>query len=410
MTQPLPLRTINWKRNLLVVWLSQFLAMIGFGCCMPFIPLFLRDELGIANDQLRGVYVSVYYFAGMSSLCIATAVWGILADRFGRKLMLLRASYAAALFYPLFALAPNIYVLLAIRFICSFLAGTVNPAQTLLVATTPPEKHGFVLGTFSTSIWGGNMVGFMTGGLVVHYFGYTAAFMTCGVIYLISGALVHIFAEEHFVRPVKTTVVEKKPLIRGSFTPGILWLMLMFLLMGIGRRIEEPFVAMQVEVVNGKAGAAFYTGIASAAAALGGVISGILVGKLCDRLPPQKLAIPILTISAAATLWQAYSPGVASFIAARFCTYLAAGGIQPVLQVMLSRIIRPETRGTYFGWSNSVNTAGGIICSPISGAIAYWLNVRGIFATGALTIALMIPLMIPTARACRKEEKTLALR
>ena len=131
---------------------------------------------------------------------------------------------------------------------------------------------------------------------------------------------------------------------------------------------------------------------------------------MCDRFAPQKLAIPILTVSAAATLWQAYSPGVASFIAARFFTYLAAGGIQPVLQVMLSRIITPETRGTYFGWSNSVNTAGGIICSPISAAIAYWCNVRGIFAAGALTIALMIPLMIPTARACRKEEKTLALR
>ena len=124
-----PLPAVNWKRNLLVVWLSQFLAMIGFGCCMPFIPLFLRDQLGIANDQLRGFYVSVYYFSGMTSLCIATAVWGILADRFGRKLMLLRASYAAALFYPLFALAPNIYVLLVIRFICSFLAGTVNPAR-----------------------------------------------------------------------------------------------------------------------------------------------------------------------------------------------------------------------------------------------------------------------------------------
>lgn len=404
MNNSLPPHTINWKKNLWVVWLSQFLAMIGFGCCMPFIPLFLRDQLGIANDQLRGFYVSVYYFSGMASLCIATAVWGILADRFGRKLMLLRASYAAALFYPLFALAPNIYVLLVIRFICSFLAGTVNPAQTLLVATTPQEKHGFVLGTFSTSIWGGNMVGFMTGGLVVHYFGYTAAFMTCGAIYLLSGLLIHIFAEEHFVRPVRTAD-KKKPTLRGSFTPGILWLMLMFLLMGLGRRIEEPFVAMQVEVVNGKTGAAFYTGIASAAAALGGVISGILIGKLCDRHPPKKLAIPIIAVSALATLWQAYSSGVYSFIAARFLTYLAAGGIQPIFQVMLSRIITPETRGTYFGWSNSVNTAGGILCTFISAPLALFSSVRIIFAAGAMIIALMLPLMFPTARACAKEEK-----
>ena len=228
--------------------------------------------------------------------------------------------------------------------------------------------------------------------------------MTCGVIYLISGALVHIFAEERFVRPVKTAA-QKKSARRGSFTPGILWLMLMFLLMGLGRRVEEPFVAMQVEVVNGKAGAAFYTGIASAAAALGGVISGILIGKLCDRCPPKKLAIPIIAVTALATLWQAYSPGVYSFIAARFLTYLAAGGIQPVFQVMLSRIITPETRGTYFGWSNSVNTAGGILCSFISAPLALFSSVRIIFAAGAAIIALMIPLMYPTARACDRETR-----
>ena len=137
---------VNWKNNLLVIWLSQFLAMVGFGCCMPFIPLLLKENLHVDDDSVRGLYVSIYYLAAMVSLCIATSVWGMLADRFGRKLMLLRASYAAAIFYPLLALAPNFWVLVTIRFVCSFFSGTVNPAQTLLISTTPNEKHGFVLG------------------------------------------------------------------------------------------------------------------------------------------------------------------------------------------------------------------------------------------------------------------------
>ena len=128
---------INWKKNLLVIWLSQFLAMVGFGCCMPFIPLLLKENLHVTDDSIRGLYVSIYYLASMVSLCIATSVWGMLADRFGRKLMLLRASYAAAIFYPLLALAPNFGILLLIRFVCSFFSGTVNPAQTLLITTTP---------------------------------------------------------------------------------------------------------------------------------------------------------------------------------------------------------------------------------------------------------------------------------
>ena len=403
-----PRLAINWKKNLVFIGLSQFLAMVGFGCCMPFIPLLLRENLHIVDDSIRGVFVSAYYLAGMTSLCVASTVWGILADRFGRKIMLLRASYAAAIFYPMLAFAPNVWVLIGIRFVCSFFSGTVNPAQTLLVSTTPSDKHGFVLGTLSTSTWSGNMLGYLAGGLIVHYFTYRAAFMTCGVIYLISGLLVHIFAQENFVKP------EKKPAdgnakntpehrFRDLATPAVVWLLTMFLLMGISRRIEQPFLAEQVRVVHGDAGAGFWTGIISAAAALGGVISGMLTGYLCDRLPPRKLLIPVLLISGTMTVLQALSPTIQVLIAARFFTYLAAGGLQPILQVMLTKVTPPELKGTFFGWSGSVNTAGGIVCSFMSAGIAYYIGVRGIFMAAAFLMFLMIPLTFPTICACLKE-------
>ena len=116
---------VNWKRNLFFVWLSQMLSLAGFGLCMPFIPIFMREVLKV-EESLRGVYVSAFTFAGLVSLCIATAIWGMLGDRFGRKLMLLRASYGAALLYPLLCFAPNVYVLIGIRFLCSFFSGTVG--------------------------------------------------------------------------------------------------------------------------------------------------------------------------------------------------------------------------------------------------------------------------------------------
>lgn len=378
----------HWRKNLYIVWISQFLAMIGFGCCMPFIPILLRENLHIDNEKLRGLYVSLYYLAGMSSLCVANIVWGILADRFGRKIMLLRASYAAAIFYPLLSLAPNFWVLVLIRFICSFFSGTVVPAQTLLVSTTPPEKHGFVLGAVSTSIWSGNMVGYLAGGLIVHYAGFKTAFFTCGAIYLLSAVLVHIFVKENF-----NYTAAKKEKVKFSFkylaNPAILWLLVMFLLMGIARRIEQPFLAMQVELVHGKDGAAFYTGIISAAAALGGVISGVAVGKLCDKYNPQKLIVPIIIFSAAFTLGQAFSCNIIMLIIARFFTYFAAGGLQPVLQVILAKTTSAELRGTFFGWSGGINTAGGIVCSFLSGSLVLLTGVRSIFVAAAVILLLI---------------------
>ena len=378
----------NWRRNLYVVWISQFLAMIGFGCCMPFIPILLRESLNIDNEKLRGLYVSLYYLAGMSSLCIANIVWGILADKFGRKIMLLRASYAAAIFYPLLAFAPNFWILVRIRFICSFFSGTVVPAQTLLVSTTPPEKHGFVLGAVSTSIWSGNMCGYLAGGLIVHYAGFKTAFMACGIIYLISGALVHIFVKENFHYSP-----EKKEKVKFSFkylsSPVVFWLLVMFLIMGIARRIEHPFLAMQVELVNGVDKAAFYTGIISAAAALGGVLSGVVVGQLCDRYDPQKLIMPIIISSAVFTLAQAFSVNIEMLTVSRFLTFFAAGGLQLVLQVILAKTTSAELRGTFFGWSGGINTAGGIVCSFISGTLVLAAGVRSIFVAGAVMLMLI---------------------
>ena len=320
--------------------------------------------------------------------------------------MLLRASYAAAIFYPLLALAPNFYVLLAIRFVCSFFSGTVNPAQTLLVSTTPPEKHGFVLGTLSTATSSGDMLGFLLGGLIVEYFGYTTAFMTCGVIYLFSALLVHIFIHEDFHRtiPAKTAVKETRwQSFRRLATPGVTWLLLLFMLNGLATRNDSPFVPMLVETINGFDRAAFYTGIASAAAAFGGILSGIAIGRLSDKYSPKTLLTCVILMTATLTATHAFAPNIYSLISIRFVTRFAAGGLQPILLVILSRITSPERKGTFFGWSGSVNQAGGIFAALLSGSVAYYVGVRGIFISSAIIFFSMLPLSIPMLKAAAIE-------
>ena len=396
---------VNWKSNLFVIWLSQFLAMVGFGCCMPFIPLLLKENLHIDDPNLRGVYTNIYYLASMVSLCIATSVWGMLADRFGRKLMLLRASYAAALFYPLLAFAPNFWVLAAIRFVCSFFSGTVNPAQTLLIATTPKEKHGFVLGVLSTGTNSGNMLGYLLGAEIVERFGYTQAFLTCGAIYLTSAILVHLFARDDFnVKLAKKQRSTNKYKFKEVATPAVIWLLVLFLCFGVSHRLLQPNMALLVEeVIGGIKGAARYTGIVSAAASVGGFLAGLCMGWLCDRIAPRKLMVPILIFSSAFTAAMAFSTNVHMLIVCRFLAAFAICGIQPALQLMLTKITRDELRGTYFGWSGSVNTAGGIVCSFLGGTVVWFCGIRGVYMASALIIAIMLPILIPTVIAMKKE-------
>ena len=381
---------INWQRNLWTVWLSQFLSLAGFGMCGPFIPLFMKDSLGITDDAQRGAWVAVFTFAGLLSLCAANFMWGMLADRFGRKLMLLRASYGTALLYPLMVFSPNIYWLIGFRALSALFTGTVNPAQTLLVSTTPKERHGYVLGVLSTAVWSGNLTGYLLGGIVVELWGYTAAFMSCSMLYFTSGLLIHFLVKENFKAPEKSNSKERKKLSGEIMVPGVMALLLMFMLMGAGRRIDQPFVAMLVEMIHGESGAALYTGIISAGGAVGGVIAGFGFGTLSDRYPPEKMIVPVVSIAAFCAVWQGVSPNIWSLGIARFFYYFVAGGMQPMLLVMLSRLISPERKGTFFGWSASVNLAGGLGASAISGLIAYNLGVRAIFIAGGILLILML--------------------
>ncbi len=55
----------GWRKNIILVWLSQLLVMSGFDATIPFIALLLRDQYGIVSEGERGICMSLFYFFGM---------------------------------------------------------------------------------------------------------------------------------------------------------------------------------------------------------------------------------------------------------------------------------------------------------------------------------------------------------
>ncbi|MBR6373047.1 MAG: MFS transporter, partial [Victivallales bacterium] len=81
-----------WKLNLAMLWLSQLLIMAGFDAMIPFIPLFIKDGLGVSDPAALMMYVSMFNFWGSMGYAIFNPIWGFLADKFGVKPMLLRGT------------------------------------------------------------------------------------------------------------------------------------------------------------------------------------------------------------------------------------------------------------------------------------------------------------------------------
>ena len=398
---------ISWKRNLACIWIGQILAMAGTSMVIPFIPLFLREKLGFVDEAQRAMAVSLFFSVGLLSFCISNPIWGAVADRYGRKLMLLRAYFVTAITFPAMYFMPNWGALIVMRFISSAFSGTVAAAQTLVAVTTPDEHQGFALGTLSTAFWSGNMLGMVAGGLVVHYWGYLTAFMICGAMFMVGGILTICFVQENFVPPAKATVKKQKNwkmLLPGFDTSVWIILGIMFVF-PLVRRSDEPFLALLVELIGGVEKAALNTGWVSALAAAGGFLSGVVFGHLSDRCKPVALAVPALAAAGGFMLLQAVSQSLYVLGFARFLVFFAAGGLEPIFLAMLSHTVKKEQRGSAFGWGASIRMFGGMFGSIIGGTVIALTGTRGIFAFAGVMMYALIPLIIWATGKIQKGKK-----
>lgn len=396
----------HWKKNLIGVWLSQILCMAGFSSIMPFIPLFIRDKYQITDERDLGMWVATLTFFSFCSYCIATPIWGMVADKFGRKLMLLRAQYLAALLFPLMYFAPTITSLVGIRTFVSLFSGVTNSAQTLVISTTPKEHHGVALGTLSTAIWSGNMIGFLAGALFVNAFGYFWGFMCCGAMFLVGGLIIHIFVHENFVPPEKKEKSNSFFSFFNGLSSAIVLILVLFFAMGMARRLDEPYIALLVSQLAAPDQAVFFTGLISLIAALGGMFSGIVTGKLCDRFDPVKVSVPAVLVASATMIFQALSFNLWMLGGARFVHFTAAGGLEPAFLTLLARIIPEEKQGTILGIASSVRFFGILMSAVLSGGII-WLfgNIRAVFFGSSILFLLLLPLIFLAAANIRKNNQ-----
>jgi len=87
----------HYKRNLAVLWVGNFFTGIGLSLVVPFLPLFI-DTLGEFTRQELALYCGIIIAAPFLMQVIVSPLWGRLADRKGRKIMLLRAALGMSVF------------------------------------------------------------------------------------------------------------------------------------------------------------------------------------------------------------------------------------------------------------------------------------------------------------------------
>ena len=184
-----------WRRNLYIVWIAQFITMMGMSMIVPFLPFFIR-ELGVRDEASVARWSGIIFSGPFIVSFFITPIWGTLGDRFGRKLIMVRAIFGLGVAQFLTGLSQNVYQLFIFRIIQGAISGFIPSALAFISAETPYEKKGYAIGTLQTATSSGQLLGPLFGGVLADLIGYRHIFYLTGVLCFVSGFLLIFGAVE----------------------------------------------------------------------------------------------------------------------------------------------------------------------------------------------------------------------
>ncbi len=391
--------SLYWKRNLVFIWLSQFFAMIGFTFAIPFSPYFIQ-ELGVTDPQALKFWVSLFAASAPVTLAIFSPIWGALADRYGRRIMLLRSYVGGTILLLLMSTIQSVEMLIVLRLAQGVLTGTMTAAQTMVSTQTPPARSGTALGALSAAVFSGALAGSFAGGMFAELFGYRAAFMLSGVFLALAFMIVLLGVRERFepAHTIARTWHARTIRLRLRLRPVFPLLALMIFL-ALVMHFEKPWIPLLVQEIHGSVkGAAVWSGFLFAISGVAGFLAGPLMGMLADRILPWRVARYCALGAGVLMVAVAVSDGFPALFLFTFGVAFFVGGIDPMLQIWLSRITPLGQRGLVFGWAATARSIGWMLAPLISGAFAALIGVRGVFGGAAVLLLISFPVITMIAR------------
>lgn len=392
---------LAWQRNLYILFAVQLLSTVGFSMIFPFLPLYVAD-LGIVTAGSIEFWAGMVFSAQAVTMMVASPIWGALADRRGRKLMLERATLGGAVLVALMGFAQNAEQLVVLRALQGAVSGVVAAATALVAAQTPREHSGYALGLINMARWGGVAAGPLIGGFIAETFGYRESFWITGALLGLAGLAVVFFVHEEFTPPDRAH--------RRSFwggyrqllaAPGMAGLYSLTFLRSLGTTLLVPILAFFVLELNQgvTAGAAMTTGLVIGAAALTSSLSAIYLGRLGDRIGHTRILAASAIAAALLYLPQVWVTTTWQLILLQALTGIAIGGLIPSVAALMNLWTDGGGQGAIYGLDNSVQASARVVAPLLAAAIAMLAGYRGVFAAGALVYAVIAVVAVAVARA-----------
>ena len=286
----------SWKVNIISVWFGCFFTGLAISQILPFLPLYV-EQLGVTSHEALSMWSGLTFSVTFLVSAIVSPMWGSLADRKGRKLMLLRASLCMAVAILLQAFATNVWQLFILRAVMGLTSGYIPNAMALVASQVPRERSGWALSTLSTAQISGVIVGPLLGGYMADTLGLRMVFYVTAALLMVS-FLVTLFLIKEGARP---NIRKADRLSSNAVFASLPYPKLMISLFVTTMVIQlcngsvGPILALFIKHLSPESNnIAFISGFIAAVPGISALISAPRLGKLGDRIGTARVLMATL--------------------------------------------------------------------------------------------------------------------
>ncbi len=381
----------HWRVTLYAMWVAQLISIMGFSFVMPFFPFYIQ-ELGVTDPRQVAVWAGLLVTACGVAMTAAAPLWGMVADRVGRKLMVQRSMFGGAVAMGLMGLAHNVQQLLVLRFLQGVLSGTMAASFALVSSVTPRRRMGYSLGLMQMAVFIGASLGPWFGGILADHFGYRIPFAVTAGLLAAGGLLVLFGARERFQRPAPHAGSAAASLRSLARLPGIGTLLGVYFMLNLSGTIVAPIFPLFVaQLLATPTGAASATGMIMAIGGAAAALSSVVIGRASDRVGQRRLLIAATAATGVLCFPQAAARTVWQLLGIRAAYGLAAGGMGPTVNALAATLVPRSSIGSIYGLTSAATSLGSALGPSIGGILAASTDLRMPFVLmGALLLALSI--------------------
>jgi MFS transporter, DHA1 family, multidrug resistance protein len=388
----------GWRRNLYVVWFATFASLTGGSLVQPFLPLFINRDLGVTDPGMAAIWFGLATSGGGVAQAILAPIWGVLADRHGRKAMLVRAQFAIGAANATMSFVGSPWQLVGLRVIQGMFSGVVGASRALVAGSVPREKVPYAMGLIQSAIFMGQTLGPTIGGILGSTIGFRASFLATASINLIAGTLAVMYVKE-------------QPIDRGSGRHGrgrgsfremlrsrpLAILFVTFFLTSVGNMFSRPILPLLLQEIDPGHDVAFTAGLAFSVLGISGAIASVASSRSEGRFGLRQLVIGAALLAAASTYVVGLATSPQMVLGCLFVTGLAQGTLASSSTALISLFAPASRQGTAFGMLTSAQSLA-MGAGPLSGGLlAAFADLRAPFVASSVVLALggLLVLAVP---------------